>query len=139
MGNSILTDRATQALSAALDGLSLRQQAISHNVANADTPGYKAVDVSFEAQLQRALDGQSDDRQQVARTNVRHLAAPQDASSSGAQTVRRFDTSLRNDGNNVDIDLEMAQLAETTLRYNALTLLASKKLGLIKNVISGSR
>lgn len=139
MSNSIFTDRAAQALSMALDGLSLRQQAIAHNVANADTPGYKAVDVSFEAQLQRVLDGQNEDRPRVTRTNVHHLAAPQNVSSPEAQTVRRFDTSLRNDGNNVDIDLEMVQLAETTLRYNALTLLASKKLGLIKNVISGSR
>jgi len=139
MSNSILSDRAMQAITIALNGLSLREQAIAHNVANVDTPGYKAVDVSFEAQLQRALGEQAGDGPTLARTDARHLAAPQGETAAEAQTVRRYNTTLRNDGNNVDIDLEMTQLAETTLRYNALTLLASKKLSLIKNVITGSR
>jgi len=137
MGNSIVVDRAMRALTVAMNGLSLRQQAITHNVANADTPGYKAVDVSFEGQLQQALKGQQDNHLQLAQTHSGHLAAP--AEQFTTQTVRRSNTTMRNDGNSVDIDLEMSQLAETTLRYNALTLLTSKKLGLIKNVITGSR
>lgn len=137
MGNSIVVDRAMRALTAAMDGLSLRQQAITHNVTNADTPGYKAVDVSFEGQLQQALKGQPDNHLQLAQTHAGHLAAP--AEQFAAQTVRRSNTAVRNDGNSVDIDLEMSQLAETTLRYNALTLLTGKKLSLIKNVITGSR
>jgi len=137
MSSSIFADRAMQALSAALDGLSLRQQAITHNIANVDTPGYKAVDVSFEGQLRQALEGQKNSNLSVTRTDVRHLAAPMESPTT--QMVRRSNTSLRNDGNNVDIDLEMSQLAETTLRYNAMSLLASKKLSLIKSVISGSR
>ena len=52
-------DMAMRVLQLALDGLSLRQQAISNNIANVDTPGFRASEVSFEGQLRRLLGRES--------------------------------------------------------------------------------
>ncbi|GAB4432492.1 MAG: flagellar basal body rod protein FlgB [Anaerolineae bacterium] len=135
----IFNDIGFRALSTALDGLSLRQRVTSNNIANVDTPGYKAQFVSFEEQLQRALHAESTDPAiQLSATNAAHL---QHSPTSGTvlPQVDGNASDLRNDANNVDIDLEMTTLAETTLRYQALAQLTSNKLGLLKNIVRGGR
>jgi flagellar basal-body rod protein FlgB len=90
-------------------------------------------------QLQQAIHGQMTDPQlRLAETNPGHL---QHSPTSGSTFIElnSNDSDLRNDANNVDIDLEMTTLAETTLRYQALTQLTSNKLGLLKNIIRGGR
>jgi flagellar basal-body rod protein FlgB len=136
MPEPIFGDLALRSLSYALDGLSLRQRVTAHNIANVDTPGYKAQIVSFESQLQGALDGQPGLPLQT--TNVSHMthgAAP----GTPLVSVDRRDSELRNDGNNVDIDVEMTALAETSLRYQALTQLSGMKLALLKSLVRDSR
>ena len=130
--SDLINDRAIQALRCALNGLSMRQQAIADNVANLNTPGYKAAKVSFESELQRQL--QTGGQSRLVRTNPRHLGP--ETSSMGVTVTRDMSKSMRLDGNNVDIDLEMARLAETVINYNTVSELVSMKLAILKNVIS---
>ena len=123
-------------VSTALDGLSLRQQAIASNIANVDTPGYKAKKVSFEEQLGQALNGFSNSNVALSTTDMNHI---DNDTSSGSILFTESQTIFRNDGNSVDMDLEMTNLAETTLRYQTLTQLAGKKYAFLKNIIRESR
>jgi flagellar basal-body rod protein FlgB len=109
----------------ALDGLALRQRVIGDNVANVDTPGFKAARVEFEAVLRDAL----------ARNQ------PVAATGEGLQpkVVTVDQRSGRSDGNNVDIDGEMINLAETNVTYNALAQLSAGRLRLLRSVISEGR
>jgi len=134
MANQILGGDTTVALKRALDGLALRQQVISRNIANVDTPGYKASTVSFEQQLQHAL---RDDGRGLTptRTSPGHLAAPAPEPAS-PRVTQRTNLTMRRDGNNVDIEREMIDLVETTLRYSATTRILNRKLALLRFVIS---
>jgi len=133
MADPILSDRALLAAQMALDGLALRQELIGHNLANVDTPGYRAQTVDFQSALRRALDKTS--RLDLKTTNVAHQAAPNRVDR--VLITHRKGGVLRADGNNVDIDVELSQMAETGIHYNALTTLVSKKLLLLKNIASG--
>lgn len=109
----------------ALGGLALRQRVISDNVANVDTPGFKAGRVEFEDVLRQASNRN-----------------PRDGLSEAARTpqiVRRHDRSGQSDGNNVDVEGEMILLAETNIVYNALAQLAAGRLRLARHVISDGR
>jgi flagellar basal-body rod protein FlgB len=138
MPEPIFNDRRLRALYMGLDGLAMRQRAIANNVANVDTPNYKTQKLYFEAQLQRALRDREQPAFAMKATQPDHLAG---RTVSGAPLIAvdsRPDT-LRNDGNNVDIDLEMTDLAETAMRYQALAQLTSAKLTGLKSLIRDSR
>ncbi len=126
----LINDRALRTLSLALNGYSARQQAIAENVANLDTPGYKAGRVSFESQLRAQVQGA--DTVGPKRTSRLHL--PSEA-EGGIALTRDQSRSMRLDGNNVDIDWEMARLAETVINYNTVSELVSMKLAILKSVI----
>lgn len=99
-----------------MDASSLRSRTISNNIANVTTPGYKRVEVSFESQLRKAMDGSS---LNGSRTRENHMKLGQgDISSVRAQVYRPNDPTLPSGVNNVDIDTEMAKLAETQIMYN---------------------
>lgn len=121
-------------LTLALDGVSSRQRATANNIANAETPGYKRHTVPFEAWLRESLAGSG--RLQLTRSHPRHL--------SGTQTVRRTvrsdgSTVMRNDGNNVDIEREAAQLAKDTILYNALVQQLNARYTALRSVIREGR
>lgn len=123
----------------ALDALALRQQVTASNIANADTPGFRASEVRFEDILQRALATRPGELS-LARTDPRHLLAGGiDAAQVEPQVVELSNTRLRNDGNNVDIDREMGLLAETTLRYNAVTEALARRLAMQRLIASDGR
>ena len=129
---------ATEILQQSLDGLSMRQRATANNIANVDTPGYKAAQVSFESQLARAVDRQlvAQTGVQMATTSPAHLSAGPQQLDHVAPVVSRFDTvSYRNDGNSVDIEREMALLAETQLRFSTLSSLVSRRLAIERNIV----
>jgi len=136
--SGIVNDPTLKILSYALDGLSTRQKAIANNVANVDTPGYKAERVQFESQLQAAIRNGGEGGLPLQTTNARHLGhtAPFEP---GGITVTKQNNTMRNDGNSVDIDLEMTELAETTIRFQALSQLTGMKISLLKNIIRESR
>ncbi|NNV05026.1 flagellar basal body rod protein FlgB [Geobacillus sp. C56-T2] len=111
---------------------SLRQQAIADNIANADTPGYKAKDVRFQAELERAL------QFEAKRTNPKHF--PFSSEQSGKIIVTtNANMSYNHNGNSVDIDQEMSKLAENQIYYNALVDQISGKFATLKTVIKGGK
>lgn len=132
VSGQIFDSRTLTALQRSLDAASLRQQVISNNLANANTPGYKASHVVFESLLQQALDGGETPVPQLlpVATNPRHFGLSAEAASRllpadpvkdvTPQVVRETGTSVRNDGNNVDVEREIADLTENSLVYSAL-------------------
>ena len=127
--SSITFSSSDAYLRAALTGLAARQRTIANNVANVDTPNFKASDVNFEDTLKSAIDA------------ARPGRAPDQASLNAAMTRTTLNdaTTTRADGNNVDIDREMEMLSETNLTYGALTQAMSTRLGILRNVINGGR
>ena len=138
MPDLIRNDLTTKLLEKALDGLSLRQQAISNNVANVDTPNFKATEVSFEEDLKSALKQQpSTDVLEMRVSDARHIGsqASVDIDTISPRAQQLLTTSMRNDGNNVDVDREMTRLAETQLFFQATTQLINVKFNQLKTAI----
>jgi flagellar basal-body rod protein FlgB len=130
--SSMIRGDSLNAAKAALDGLSLRQQMISRNIANVDTPGYVAQDISFEQTIKQALKKAEQSTLSVSMTNARHLQPLQ--TTGTVTTVNRPGGSTRVDGNNVDIDTELSQMNEVGLRYQALTQMVSRSYSMIKSI-----
>lgn len=134
MAGSILSsDSGFISAKMALDGLSLREQAISRNIANVDTPGYQAQTVNFESAIKTAL--KKTEGLALKQSSSGHLAAP--AQSAGFERVNRPASTLRADQNNVDIDAELTEMTDTALRYQTVSQTVSKKLVLLKAIAMG--
>ncbi len=133
-----IEDKTIQALSASLNFRQMRQELISSNIANAETPGYKTKRIAFEEALARALD--VDGLQSLNTDNERHF----DVGSGGFNNLQPEifeDPSgvVSEDGNTVDRDKEMALMAENKILYDASVQLLNKKLGLMKYAIGAER
>jgi flagellar basal-body rod protein FlgB len=131
MTDPLFGDKSLNTASKAMDGLSYRRNVISQNVANVDTPGYHALEMNFESELQRSLS--SSPKLSMSLTDSKHQLSKDDASGA-FQAKLRSGGSERADGNNVDIDTELVQMTETGIRYSALTTAVSKKLSLLKEI-----
>lgn len=127
-------DREIGVLSGWLSGLSQRQQAISNNIANIDTPGYQREEVPFETQLQRQLGRGTE---QLATTDPRHISGGGRLTGQLGVDAAQLLTSQRLDGNDVDIDQEMISLADTQMRYQAAGNALNIKLGILRDAIRG--
>ena len=102
-------------LDKAADASWIRNEAISNNIANVNTPGYKRQDVNFEEQLRRAM-------KNSRYTSIDERVANVDLEKLNPITYRDHATlSYRLDGNNVDIDTENVELASNQIRYQGLT------------------
>lgn len=135
MLNAILSSPRVAVLEQALSASSLRQNAISNNIANVNTPGYKKSEVSFESMLQNAIAG---DKLPMVKTNARHLPTQKNGiPNPEINTVAN--TSMRTDGNNVDIDVEMAELAKNSIYYNAVAQQLGNYFSGIKSAIKEGR
>ncbi|ODA42494.1 flagellar basal body rod protein FlgB [Desulfosporosinus sp. BG] len=115
-----------------LDASSMRQKVLSNNVANIDTPQFKRSDVDFQEVLGAAL-GEKSTGLPMKLTAPKHIRGIGEGDGSGIETD--YSTSLRNDGNNVDVDQEMSNVAENGLYYNSLTRTISSQLGLLRMVL----
>jgi flagellar basal-body rod protein FlgB len=128
----------TKLLEKSLDAAWLRNEAISQNLSNVDTPGYKRKTVAFEEYLNQALDGSSF---KGFRTDKRHVAIggtnPDEIDISITQDNKAL--SVRIDGNNVDIDNETALMAKNQLQYNTLIQSMNSSFRRLKSVISEGR
>jgi flagellar basal-body rod protein FlgB len=122
----------------ALDAATMRQRAISNNIANVDTPYYKTQSVSFESELQKAL-AQSSATFTSYRTNEKHLAfgTPSIASIQPKLQTENSVGPMQNSANNVDLDFEMANLARNQLWYNALVQQTGGQFAKLRMVIGG--
>lgn len=118
-----------------LDAASLRQRVLSDNLANVDTPGYKRSDVRFQQELRRVMEAR---RLPLRLTHATHLSG-KTVDLPAPQVVKDDTISYRNDGNNVDIDVEMARLAENSIYYDALARQMSYLLGSLRSAILEGR
>lgn len=113
----------------ALDASSMRQEMISSNISNVNTPGYKAKRVDFEETLKRAMDGSA-----MKSTHASHFGVS-DGSSVTPQIKAQTGNRVNEDGNNVAIDSEMAELSANAIYYQALTTQLSNHYGSIRSVL----
>jgi len=123
------------ALEKALDASWLRNEVIAQNIANVDTPGYKRQEVAFEEYLDKAMTasdfkGNTSDKRHVSIGGGSLDAVAARVSTPGSGL------SVRLDENNVDIESEMADMAENTIRYNMLVTSLNAGYSNLKYVIS---
>ncbi len=116
----------------ALDRAARRAGVVASNLANVDTPGYRAQDVSFAAVLEDASGVEA------ARTDPRHLGAASGEASGGIVSDAPV-TRMRTDGNTVDVDREMTLLANLGNRYQAMAEMVRKRFGLIVYAVTDGR
>lgn len=106
-------------LSSALNASGLRQQAIANNISNAETPSYQAKQVVFEDILREKLSNQSNFTGK--RTDDRHFEIGQNGGVPAPMVQNSSQGVMQNNGNNVDMDREMAQMGNNALWYYSLT------------------
>lgn len=125
----VLTDITAAALERGMSGLHARQSAVADNIANIETPDYKAKRVLFEDNLSSAI------------------AAERSATTSNAQVrglveaveprTEEREESWRRDGNSVNIETEMVEAAKTSAHYKMLARLLAKKFRMLRSAING--
>ena len=128
--------KTLNAMESYMGRLSQRQEIVTSNLANIDTPGYKTKDISFHATMDELLTERSEGR--LRTTRERHIEGmefgPLNTVFEPEGLVERVDK------NNVDIDREMAKLSETTFGYSMMTqLLRGKYQKLSTSINEGSR
>lgn len=119
-------------LARALDYHVERHNLISSNIANADTPGFRPREMSFEAELAEQGGGVT-----MAVTREGHLPSPDAAAMSGFQVYEETWATPGNDGNYVRLEHEMSRLQANGLRYRAVTTMVSRHLGMLRYAIAG--
>jgi len=113
-----------------------RQELLASNIANADTPNYKARDINFASALQGAMGGESA-QLQVVQTSPMHLEGNTGGSILGSPVMYRRPVQPSADGNTVDMDVERAQFADNALRYEASVKFVSEKFKDVLTALQG--
>ncbi len=136
----MIGDSITSALyQKALDGTWQRQKAISNNIANSETPGYKATTVKFEDSLKAEINKLSSNSSSSSSSGfIDKMDSIQSIQNSNI-TVSSGDTSSRLDENNVDLESENIEMSKTTLQYYYLVRGVSDNYSRLKYAISGGR
>jgi flagellar basal-body rod protein FlgB len=127
-------DRAFSIHDDAMQLRSRRSSILAANIANADTPNYKARDMDFTAMLKQAQSGQ-DRHFAMARTNDRHLSAQTGQANPDIKYRNPLSASL--DGNTVDIHVEQARFAQNAVQYQTSLTLLNGKIGNLLLAIKG--
>src|SRR5216684_7768419 len=123
-----MIDPSNAPLFPAVEGLlswtSKRQQALAANIANMDTPGYRAKDYSFEQQL-ATID--------LASTSGKHITPLEDTTPARLYEV---DTKVKRNGNSVDLEREMKEITKNALQYITLVQYLNQKIKTLRAAIS---
>ena len=133
-----LFDKTMQGLTTSVNLRQVRQDIISANIANAETPGFHAKKVDFEEALSSALD--TDGMRAQSTSHPDHFPV----GGTGPGRVRpdvyeNPDGAVNNDGNTVNLEKEMASLAENSILYKAALQLMNKKLAALRYAASEGR
>ena len=107
-----------------LSWTSKRQQALAANIANMDTPGYRAKDYSFDEQL-ATID--------LASTSSKHIAPLEETNRAQLYEVG---TKVKQNGNNVDLEREMKEITKNALQYITLVQYLNQKIKTLRTAIS---
>lgn len=128
----MLTSNIFRQLEQALNYSAVKHKTIAQNIANVDTPNYKSKSVEFRSQFDRSL--------RAYQTDPKHIPFSTEHLKNSGYTVRtNDDTTYLHNGNNVDVDKEMSELAENQLYYQALIQRMNGKMNSIKMVVKGGR
>ncbi|MDR2530108.1 MAG: flagellar basal body rod protein FlgB [Oscillospiraceae bacterium] len=123
-------------LHSGLEASWLRNAVIRNNIANVETPGFKAGDVNFESVYRAALES-AGAAQTPKRTRDRHIKFGEYSGSGSPLVTTRRDLSMRLDENNVDIESENVKLAQNSILYNTIVSELNGELSRLKTAISG--
>ena len=130
---AINTDALFGVHAQALKTYSGRNRILASNIANADTPNYKARDVDFKKVLSDATGGAST----LRRTHARHLDAGGNGATGSGQLLYRTPHQPSLDGNTVESDVEQAKFAENAMRYQTSVMLIDRRIkGLVSAITS---
>jgi flagellar basal-body rod protein FlgB len=113
-----LFDNTQLALERAISGAAMRQEVLANNLANAETPGFKRSDVDFQSTLAQAM--KSGDANAIESTTF---------------SPEVDQTTMRADGNGVDIDVESANMAKNGLNYEALIGVAKARIQILESAM----
>jgi flagellar basal-body rod protein FlgB len=114
---------------------SRRNSMLASNIANADTPNYKAKDIDFRAVLRNAAGMGGNDM--LLRTHSNHIQ-PGGSTAADAEEMYRYPYQASLDGNTVDAQMEKAHFAQNTVQYQAsLSFLTARLQGLKKAIRGG--
>lgn len=120
----------------ALDASAERSRVIAHNIANVNTSGFKASRVIFEEKLNSVLNGETIG---LKTTDKKHISEGSTLENLTPEVKKDTSTSMRLDGNNVDIDSEMTNLAANNILFNALVNQANSRISMRRYVVSEGR
>lgn len=128
-------DKTVDTLASSMNYRQLNQDLITSNIANAETPYYKALKLDFEKALQDAVD--TDGTNSIRTSNAKHFTRGGGGIDiNGAEIYEDPDVTPSNDLNTVNIEKEMTRLAANQIMFDAATKLINNKLGLLKYAIS---
>ena len=118
----------------------IRQDMISGNIANIDTPFYKAKDIGFEEMLAKSayLLKERQPKLKMAKTDFHHLSPVDEVNAHKADIFFRPNHGSRNDGNSVDLDVETTEMSKNAIMINAISAALKKKSMLFKSMIDTS-
>lgn len=116
-------------LSRGLAVASRRHEALARNIANVETPGYRAQDVVFEDAMQRTT--------ALAPSDAGSALPPVGPAERRPRVIYSDDPARGTDGNDVDLDRQMSRVAENTLYHNALVQMLASHFTTLKQAISG--
>lgn len=124
-------DKTIKSLNSSIQMRQLRQNVINANIANAETPNYRAKKLDFEAALKSAID-----REDLGKMHVNHddhfLMGQGAIGRVRADVYDNPEIAYNNDGNTVDLEKEMSKQLSNSLMYDAATRLINKKLAALK-------
>ncbi len=138
MLEKIFSTPTQKMLNFGMDLASVRNEIIADNIANAETPGFKRHEVSFEEKFREVLENKTNHMKLDAR-NARHMQIGEEDGQNVLQPELRtiYATSARNDGNNVDIDVEMANSSKNSMYFEAMNRGITNEFRLLRLAISG--
>lgn len=114
---------------------SARSAVLANNIANSDTPNYKARDISFDSMLQ---DAQRNSMSMKA-TNNRHFSISAGREQESAGLLYRSSSQPSLDGNTVDMQREQAEFAQNSLQFDTSFMFLDRKISSMKSALSGGR
>ncbi|CAJ1002427.1 MULTISPECIES: flagellar basal body rod protein FlgB [Bacillales] len=127
-----------QVLERSLDTAMLRQRTIANNIANVDTPQFKSKRVVFEELLQQELAGTAGlQKLEAYRTNERHIPFNRMGTLPMPQILSNVGNMMQHNGNDVDLEFEMNELAKNQIWYNGLTQLTAGYFQKLRSVLEG--
>ncbi|MBI1890116.1 MAG: flagellar basal body rod protein FlgB [Burkholderiales bacterium] len=121
---SLIESNTTALLSLALDAAGMRQQAIAHNIANANAPGYRPLSVTFEERLVEARNALSNGQKAPLSSFANYRPTIDFVQPSGIDEAK------------VSVDTEVAKLSETVLHHQVLLKALNRHFSILNSAIS---